>query len=170
MGRLACSVAVKSEQLQIRLTHEQKTALKRLARRAGVDVSSYVLARVLPCAHSRMVAILAELRRDGDHRYALAELNDVLSGLTPAEFQDAVADFQLEGLSPFLRNYVAAMVEQTAHQKGALSPQWVHEVEPLEQPYFAVPFARLRLHLLRTAPAAFKRRNIFIDSTIGDRV
>jgi hypothetical protein len=50
-------------------------------------------------------------------------------------------------------------------------PAWVRDVEPMEtEPRFATPLAGLRLHLLRTAPVPFKRRNIFIDSSIGDRV
>jgi hypothetical protein len=43
-------------------------------------------------------------------------------------------------------------------------------VEPLERPWFAVPFASLRPHLLSAAPIAFKRRNLFVDATVGDRV
>ncbi|MPY86466.1 MAG: hypothetical protein GEU99_00915 [Luteitalea sp.] len=163
-------MATKSEQLQIRVTPAQKVVLKRLARRAGLDVSSYVLSRVLPPARSRFHEILRALRREENRRFALAELNDLLSDLAPAQFRDTVADVELEGLSPFLQNYVAAMVEQAAHQKDEASPRWVHDVAPLEEPYFAVPFSRLRPHLLRAAPVAFKRRNIFVDSAVGDRV
>ncbi|MGH7570660.1 MAG: plasmid mobilization protein [Gemmatimonadota bacterium] len=160
----------KSQQLQIRVTPAQKAALKRLARRAGTDVSSYVLSRVLPTARPRLNEILHALRDGGDHRFALAELNDFLSGLTSAEFGDAVADVDLNGMSPFLRNYVAAMVEHAACQKGEVPPPWAGDVEPLEEPHFAVPFSSLRPHLLRESPVAFKRRNIFVDSTVGDRV
>jgi len=163
-------MATKSEQLQIRVTREQKLALKQLARRAGVDVSSYVLSRALPEARSRIAEVLPALRQQRDYRYALAELNDLLSGLTSAQFEDAVADLEIEGLSAFLQNYVAAMVEHAANRKGTAPPKWVHSVVPLEEPYFAVSFARLRPHLLRSAPVAFKRRNIFVDSTVGDRV
>ena len=76
----------------------------------------------------------------------------------------------LAGLTPYLRNYVAAMVELAAHQRDVFPPAWVRDVEPLEAPHFATPLAGLRLHLLRTAPVPFKRRNIFIDASIGDRV
>ena len=38
----------KSEQIQIRVTPHQKAALKRRAKHAGQDVSSYVLSRTLP--------------------------------------------------------------------------------------------------------------------------
>jgi hypothetical protein len=163
-------MTTKSQQLQVRLTPEQKAALKRHARRAGLDVSSYVLSRALPASRSRFHGILRGLREEESPRFALAELNDFLHDLASAEFLEAVADAELEGLSVFLRNYVAAMVEQAANQKDLAPPSWVRSVEPLEGPYFAVPWRSLRLHLLRAAPIAFKRRNIFVDSAVGDRV
>jgi hypothetical protein len=135
-----------------------------------VDVSTYVLERVLPAHRTTVATLLAALKREEGRRYALAALNDLLSNLTPIQFQDAVDDIELEGLSPLLRNYVTAMVEQAASQKRVAPPRWVRDVEPLDEPYFAVPFPSLRAHLLRTAPLAFKRRNIFIDSAVGDRV
>lgn len=163
-------MATKSQQLQIRVTPAQKAELKRLARQAGLDVSGYVLSRVLSPARARFREILDALRREENPRFALADLNDFLSDLAPAQFREAVAEADLRGLSPFLRNYVAAMVEQAAHQKREAPPPWVRDVPPLEEPYFAVPFARLRAHLLRAAPVPFKRRNIFVDSAVGDRV
>jgi len=162
-------VVTKSQQLQIRVTPTQKEALKRLARRAGLDVSSYVLSRLEPPVHTRIADILQVLRREQD-RFALAELNDVLARLAPTEFREAVANLDLEGLSPFLQNYVTAMIEHAAHQKGEAPPSWVRDVDPLERPYFAAPFSRLRPHLLHAAPVAFKRRNLFVDATVGDRV
>lgn len=163
-------VVAKSRQLQVRVTPTQKAALKRLARRAGLDVSSYVLRRALPPAQARFAEIVRALREEEQHRFALAALNDFLSDLAAAELEDAVAQVDLQALSPFLQNYVAAMVEQAANRKGTSPPSWVQRVEPLEEPYFAVPFKRLRPHLLRAAPLAFKRRNIFVDAAVGDRV
>ncbi|HUF72693.1 MAG TPA: hypothetical protein VMR74_07335 [Gammaproteobacteria bacterium] len=163
-------MTAKSQQLQIRVTPAQKAALKRLARRAGVDVSSYVLLRALPSVRAQIVSLVSALRRDEDRRYALAELNDLLSGLAPAEFQDAVADLGLDRLDPLVQNYVAAMVEEAAGRKGEAPPRWARDIEPLDEPYFAIPFPGLRPHLLRASPVAFKRRNIFVDSTVGDRV
>jgi hypothetical protein len=46
----------------------------------------------------------------------------------------------------------------------------VREVPPLEEPHFATTLEGLRLHLLQVSPVPFKRRNIFIDSSLGDRV
>jgi hypothetical protein len=165
-------MASKSQQLQIRVTPEQKAELKRLAAGAGQDVSVYVLSRALPQGRVRFGAIVRALRQGEDQRYALAELNDLLAGLTRDQLHDcvAVAPLELWDLSQRLQNYVAAMVEQAAHQRGALPPPWVRDVTPLESPYFTTPLKGLRLHLLRAAPVPFKRRNIFVDSGVGDRV
>ena len=163
-------MGAKSEQLQIRVTPREKVALKRRARRAGQDVSVYVLARLLPAARLRFGELLRALGDERERRFALAELNDLLTGLAPVELRDAVAEADLRELSPYLRNYVAAMVEQAAHQKRVAPPAWVNGVEPLEEPRFGAPLSSLRLHLLRAAPVPFVRRNIFVDSAVGDRV
>lgn len=110
------------------------------------------------------------LRDDSNRRFALAELNDVLSSLTPMEFADAVGAIEVEGLSPLVQNYVAAMVEQAARAKRVPTPEWTHDIAPLEVPYFATSLKSLRLYLLRATPIAFKRRNIFADAGIGSRV
>ena len=163
-------MADRSTQLQIRRTPEQKEVLRRLSRRTGQDVSAYVLSRALPDAQMRFARLLKALT-DDQPGFVLAELNDLLSGLTAGELCSAVEHADLDGLTPYLRNYVAAMVELASHRQDVPPPAWVRDVEPLETiPHFATPLAGLRLHLLRTAPVPFKRRNIFIDSSIGDRV
>jgi hypothetical protein len=125
----------------------------------------------LPDSRMRFAALLKALRDDDQTRFVLAELNDFLSGLSGGELPRALEHADLTGLSPYLRNYVAAMVELAAHQRDVPPPVWVRDVEPLETtPHFATSLVSLRLHLLRTSPVPFKRRNIFIDSSIGDRV
>lgn len=133
-------------------------------------MSSYVLSRALPDAGLRFRRLLEGLRDGEPSRFVLAELNDFLSGLGAGELRGAVEHADLAGLTPYLRNYVAAMVELTAHRLDVPPPAWVRDVEPLETPHFGAPLKNLRLHLLRAAPVPFKRRNIFIDSSIGDRV
>lgn len=160
----------KSDQLQIRVSSSQKATLKKAAKRAGVDVSTYVLSRVLPQARTQALDILAALRRGADQRFALAELHDLLASQAPATLAEVTADFDLSPLSPFLQNYIAAMVEHAAHRAGVTPPPWTRAIAPLDEPYFAVPFARLRPHLLRASPPAFKRRNLFVDAAVGDRV
>jgi hypothetical protein len=41
---------------------------------------------------------------------------------------------------------------------------------PLAEPYFATSLKSLREHLLVAAPIPFKRRNIFVDASVGARV
>jgi hypothetical protein len=159
----------KSDQLQIRVTSQQKDALKRQAAAAGLDVSSYVLARALPPRHARFAALLQALLLP-DYRFALAELNDFLTACPPMEFEEAVAHVPPGALSPLLRNYVAAMVELAATQKRRQPPIWTHDIAPLDTPYFGSSLVSLRFYLLRSAPVPFKRRNLFVDSSLGDRV
>lgn len=167
-------MGTKSQQVQIRLAPEQKSALKRLARETGQSVSAYVLSRALPAARERFGDLVQALRDREGRRFVLADLNDFLTKLASVEFSDAVADAvavaKLVGLSPYMQNYVAAMVEQAAHQKGVAAPAWINEIEALEEPRFAAPLSSLRLHLLRASPVPFKRRLIFVDSSVGDRV
>jgi uncharacterized protein (DUF1778 family) len=160
----------KTQQLQIRVTPEQKSALARRARRAGQDLSSFVLARALPSAAVRFEELVSALAEPDRRRFALAELNDLLTELAPRELAEVTGEADLRGLSAYLRNYVAAMVELAAHQAGTLPPGWVREIPPLEEPHFATPLEGLRLHLLRSSPVPFKRRNLFVDSSLGDRV
>ena len=167
-------MGTKTQQLQIRVTPTQKAILKRRARQAGQDVSSYVLDRVLPENRDEFESVLAGLRSasatHGDHRFALAALNDFLSELGPGGLSAATAEADVRSLPPFLRNYVAAMVEQTAAVVGVDPPGWVTDVTPLDEPHFATSLPGLRAHLLKESPVPFKRRNLFIDSTVGDRV
>jgi hypothetical protein len=120
------------------------------------------------------MGIVEEFRRLTDQlpsekpAYVLAELNDLLAG-APRD--------QIELLSapsihdPYLANYVAAMVEQAIHRKGGIRPPlWAARVAPLSRPVFAAPWMSLRAHLLLESPVPFRRRNIFIDSSVGDRV
>ena len=160
----------KTEQLQIRVTVKEKATLRRMARSAGQDLSSYVLVRALPEQRLRFQELVATVADDDERRFALAELNDLLVNLTRAELSDALADAPVLALSPYWKNYVAAMVEQAAHQKKVPAPPWLSNIEPLTEPHFAAPLENLRLYLLRVSPVPFRRRNIFIDSSVGGRV
>jgi hypothetical protein len=127
--------------------------------------------RILPPAARRFAELLTLLRSGAeDHGYVLAGLNDLISGLAPGELRDAVEHADLSGLSDFLQNYVAAMVEQGCYLQGVPPPGWTMRVTPLEQPYFATSLKSFRLHLLRASPVPYKRRNIFVDAGIGARV
>lgn len=163
----------KDRHLQIRVTPEEKAAIQAAATRAGVDMSAWVLGRVLPSQRETFQRLTAALARDPERRrFVLAELNDFLTAAAPvpAHLARAVADAPGVALEPYLANYVAAMVETAAHDADITPPSWTSEVAPLDEPVFAAPFAALRLHLLLNSPPAFRRRNIFVDATIGSRV
>ena len=104
---------------------------------------------------------------DSKPAFVLAELNDLLTAADAGQFEllapPSIAD-------SYLANYVAAMVELAAHNTGTFPPAWTSGIAPLAEPVFALPFLSLRAHLLPELPVPFRRRNIFIDSSIGARV
>jgi hypothetical protein len=103
-------------------------------------------------------------------RLALAELNSLLSDLTASELRDAITTPPPPGLSPFLGNYIAAMVEYACARRAVEVPEWTRSIAPLTEPVFGSELQSLRLHLLTHSPPPFRARNIFIDATLGDRV
>lgn len=163
-------MARKSEYLQIRLSPGEKAGLRRRAAQAGQDLSSYVVARLLPDERRRFEEILVALRDDEERAYAYAELNDLLTTLSASRLREVVGDADLHALSDRTQNYVAAMVEEACRLEGVDPPDWTGRVLPLAEPFFAAALPGLRLHLLKSSPVAFKRRNLFVDSSLGARV
>jgi hypothetical protein len=160
----------KDGQLQIRVSAAEKKAIQQAAARAGMDTSTWVRAKLLPRPRETFRRLTQALSKHADDRpFLLADLNDLLTQLGAASFGDAVAE-PPPPLEPYLANYVAAMVETAAHRAGALPPSWTAAIIPLVEPVFGTALPSLRLHLLINAPPAYRRRNIFVDSTIGDRV
>lgn len=160
----------KESQLQIRVSPEQKDRIRRAAKGAKTDMSSWVLSRLFPLEEDAFQNIANRLADAKDPSFVLAELNDFLSQLSASSLTRATADRPVRRLSPFLENYVAAMVETAAKQKGSSPPSWLQEITPLDTPYFGATLESLRLLLLTVSPPAFRRRNIFIDASLGDRV
>jgi len=165
MGNLA-----KNAQLQIRVTVQEKAAIQRAAEREGMDMSAYVLSRVLNAPSLRFQDCVAGCAREASASFALAELNSLLTELTPGEMRDAVATAPSLNLPPYLANYVAAIVEYGCARCSIAAPAWTRSIAPLESPVFGSPLKSLRLHLLTHSPPPFRRRNIFIDSSLGQRV
>lgn len=163
-------MAARSKQLQIRVTAAEKAAIKRRARNAGLDVSAYMLWRALPDLDARVAAIFAALREDRNRSFALAEFHDLLAGLAPMELGPALERVEVRDLTPDVQNYVAAMVEQAADEAGIPAPMWTRDIAPLDEPHFATSLRGARLYLLRAAPVAFRRRNIFAEAPLGARV
>jgi hypothetical protein len=66
--------------------------------------------------------------------------------------------------------YIAAMVEYACGRRATVPPAWTRSIVPLADPIFASSLKSLRLQLLIHSPAPFRRRNIFIDSSLGTRI
>ena len=160
----------KRAQLQIRVSNAAKAAIQKAAKRAGMDMSAYVLSRVISAPASRFRECIEACAGQAAPSFALAELNTLLGALPPAEMRDAVAAPPSVPLPQFLANYVAAIVEQSCARCSIAPPAWTRAVVPLNEPAFGTTLLSLRLHLLRRSPPPFRRRNIFIDSTLGDRI
>jgi hypothetical protein len=158
-------------QLQIRVTTAEKAAIKQSADRAGLDMSAWVLSRLFPQPQQRFQYLTQQLAEEPQNRrYLLAEINDLLSGLDGASLQQAIASPPPAGLDSYSANYVAAIVETAAGRNHLPAPAWTGSIKPLQEPVFGVQTPGLRLYLLTHSPPPFRRRNIFIDSSVGDRV
>ena len=160
----------RTAQLQIRVSAAEKAAIRRAAEQAGLDMSAFVLSRALPTPAIRLQQYIDACAGPAPPAFGLAELNALLAGWTAAELRDAIAVALTTPLTPFLSNYIAAMIEQACERRSVRVPGWVRAVEPLAEPAFGSTLKSLRLHLLTHSPAPFRRRNIFIDATVGDRV
>lgn len=160
----------KSAQLQIRVSPSEKAAIRRAARRAGLEVSAYVLQRLYSPRTDEFRRLVVALEEPAGARYVFAAINDLLVQLTSEELSLVVEDFPAVRLEPENENYLAAMVEHAAHQKGMPAPAWTKTIAALALPVFATELNTLRLPLLLSSPPAFRRRNIFIDASVGDRV
>lgn len=164
------SKSLKTAQMQIRVSVSEKNAIQRAAARAGMDMSAYVLARVLSIPAAQFRDYVRDCADSASPRFALAELNSLLADLSAGELGDAVGSPPPPGLSAFLANYIAAMVEYACARRAVAIPQWTRSIAPLAEPVFGSELLSLRLHLLTRSPPPFRVRNIFIDSSLGDRI
>jgi len=160
----------KSSQLQIRVSPHEKAAIVRCAKKAGMGISEWVLSQSLPPAQKAFQGLINQLKHSSKPKYILAEIHDMLSGTNADEFELMVTQPPEPGLTRYLANYLAAMIEYTAAQKGRKVPPWTERVPPLEIPVFGSDLKNLQLYLLTHSPPPFRRRNIFIDATVGQRV
>jgi mobilization protein NikA len=160
----------KSEQLQIRLSRQEKAAIQRAAARAGMDMSGYVLSRVLSAPAAQFRACVEQGVRAQSPRFALAELNSLLAAFSAGELREAIAVPPPPGLTPFVLNYITAMVEYACARRSVALPGWTRAVTPLPDPVFGTALQSLRLHMLTHSPPPFRARNIFIEATVGERI
>ena len=162
--------AGRSAQLQIRVTPAEKAQIARAARRAGIGMSEYVLAMALPNQDAQWRDWLRQLVDSGGAKIVLAGLSAWLAGLGARELPGAIEAPPPRELAEFHANYLAAMAELSCSARGVAAPAWTRAVPALARPAFASVLASLRLHLLAHSPAPFRRRNLFVDTTVGGQV
>ena len=160
---------MKTAQLQIRVSPEQKRKLKQLARAASMDVSTWVLRQILPEETDRFQELVANLA-SGRTKFALAELADFLRTLPSGAFQRAVSQRPRARLDVDTLNYLAGAIELAASRRGQEPPSWTSDVPLAETPSFGSTLSSVRLHLLTKSPVALRRRNQFMDASMDDRV
>jgi hypothetical protein len=159
----------KTAQIQLRVTPAEKADLVRRARAAGLDLSAWMLHRLAPPERARFRALVRALAQSSDTAPILAEIHDLLHSLGRASVASTLEGIDLVGLGELEKNQLAAMVETVAARCATQPPAWVQQVKPLREPWFATQLQSLRLHLLSASPPAFRRRNLFVDATLGAR-
>lgn len=163
--------AHKTAQLQIRLTPADKRLIEKDARAAGVSVSEWVLLRLRTSKRAAFRRLMARLAAGTEpSSYALADLHDLLASISSEQLETDLVDEPSEALGPLLSNQVAAMVEVACHSHGVEPPAWTLSIAPLPEPWFASNLLSARLELLTKSPPPFRRRNLFVDATVGDRI
>ena len=139
-----------------------------------MDMSEWILTRTLPAGpqmFAEVVKALAAAVTDRSiRRLALAAVHDFLAQCSLMDIEASVAEAPLLPDDAFAANYLAAMVETTCYRYSVCPPAWCCQIEPLKDPYFASELVSLRLYLLCISPPPFKRRNLFVDTTIGGRI
>ncbi len=162
--------ANKTEQLQIRISPQEKAQIKRAAKAANLSMADWLLTKLLPDHQRRFHRLVAGLNNSAQVSFILASLNDFLAQLASDEFWGAVCIQPQLPDDEYLRNYIAAMIEYTANNNNVDAPDWIDGIPPLSKPRFGSNLKSLRLHLLTHSPPPFRSRNIFIDATVGDRL
>lgn len=165
---LKMSKEEKNNFIQIRVSDREKKAILKSAKLSGFDISGFILSKCLSPIEKEFLEITQKLHNVKKASFILAELHDFLQRLNSSSLKEAVKTSpDSEG---YYRHYVAAMVETACDQKNILPPQWVSESKGLETPVFGTDLNSLRFYLLTHSPIPFRKRNIFIDSTLGSRV
>src|SRR5262245_53423017 len=95
---------IKTAQLQIRVSTEEKRLIAHLAERAGMDMSSFALERILGAHESRIQDVMRLVGNEETRSYGYAELNDFLVSLSTMELRRAVANRPFDSLPPEVAN------------------------------------------------------------------
>ncbi len=160
----------KTAQLQIRVTPGEKQWIKKRAEAAGLGMSDWVLRTILPDVERAYQELVSELAASEKPGYVFAELLDLLEQFSPHEFELAVATPLDGALSPYWAAYLASTIEYAAALKGVSPPRWASSVPSLKEPVFGSSLQSVREYLLTHSPPPFAKRNIFVESSVGQRV
>ncbi len=163
---------MKNYQLQIRVSEAQKAQIKNHAKKAGLDVSSWVLSCILPTKTTQLQKLVDRLEQSSEKNFSLilSEINDFLVKENCETLLQSTSSLEIEKLDDFLANYLAAMIELRAYQLKIDPPKWTASTKPLKKPYFSTSLKNLLPHLLVHSPLPFRRRNLFIDASVGDQI
>jgi hypothetical protein len=163
-------VETKTTQLQIRISRSQKQKLRQQARRAGMSVAEWVLSHVFPAKRDEFERLVHALGSASERRFAWANVHDFLARLEAGDIERVLAEPASAKLTAPDDALLAAMIEHAAVLKEARIPGWVARTPPASVPFFASDLKSLRVHLLSVSPPAFRRRNLFVDTSVGGRV
>ena len=161
---------MKTRQLQIRVSEAEKKQIKAAAKKAGMSLSEYVLKLVLSQKQLQFAKLVKDIGLANDSSFAFAAMSDFISNLNASEFEEALGSLPQTIISLEDQNYLAAMIEYSAALKGIPAPDWTMEILPLSKPFFGSEIKKIKKDLLLSSPVAFRKRNIFVDSSVGDRV
>lgn len=162
---------MKTTWLQIRLSPDQKEALKAKAEAAGEGLSEFVLNRVLAPSSSQFSDLIDWMLRAPDSHVPYAEFVDYLQTLPAARGRElAQKPARFAELTPLQQNEVCAWVEHRAALWGVQPPAWVMTVPGLAIPHFAGGLVSLRPYLLVVTPVVYRRRNLFTERGLGWRL
>lgn len=163
---------MRTEQLQIRISSADKRRLKRAAARFGLGISEFVLKRALNgiLEYEAISKLCKSLDDQPEEKFVFAELHDLL-----ASYPKDTLEYLAENSWPlpdnlWAKNYIAAMFEEILVKNEVDIPDWLQEIPVLSEPWFATELKSLKNYLLLSSPIAFRKRNLFIDSTVGARV
>lgn len=159
--------------MQIRVSPDEKAMIERQAAAQGKGVSQWILAQVIARPLFEFEKLIRELEicEEGwSQRMVFASVHDFLMDLGAGNFSWVFENNLLSNLDSEKANVVAAMIETAAHQKNLSPPSWLGSVLPLPKPKFFTELESLRKYLLIHSPPIFRRRNLFVDDTLGGRV
>lgn len=161
----------KSTWLQIRVTPDEKARIRAGADAAGMDLSTFVLSKVLPPNVSEFESYIAWMLDAPDSHVPLAEFVDYLQMLPAVRGAELAAKpARLDELPPLKQNLVCAWIEHRAQLWVVRPPAWVSSVPSLVEPYFAGGLINLRPYLLVVSPLVYRRRNLFVERGLGSRL